>query len=105
MKRSKLEIYLDILAMLALKRQLKLKHLMSKLKVNCKSLKEQIDFLMKNGLVEKKTLKKEQVVYVLTPTGVAILKAFREIKQILPIEADGKQQDSYSKMYFLHAAF
>ena len=105
MKRSKLEIYLDILAMLALKRQLKLKHLMSKLKVNCKSLKEQIDFLIKNGLVEKKILEKDQVFYALTPSGKAILKAFREINQIFPIGAEGNQQDSYLKMYFSQAGF
>jgi predicted transcriptional regulator len=78
---------------------------MSKLNVNCKSLKEQIDFLIKNGLVEKKTLKKEQAVYALTPTGMAILKAFREVNQIFPIGADGNQQDSYSKMHFSHAVF
>jgi predicted transcriptional regulator len=103
MKRSKLEIYLDILAVLALKGQLKLTHLMSKSNVNCKSLKELIDFLIKNGLVEKKILKKEQVVYALTPNGMAILKAFREINQVFPIGADGNQQDSYSKVYFSRA--
>ena len=105
MKRAKLEIYLDILAVLALKGQLKLTHLMSKSNVNCKSLKQQIDFLMKNGLVEKKILKKEHAVYALTPTGMAILKAFREINQIFPIGADGNQQDSYLKMYFSQAGF
>ena len=60
---------------------------------------------MKNGLVEKKILKKEQVFYALTPTGMAILKAFREINQIFPIGAEGNQQDSYSKIYFSHAVF
>jgi predicted transcriptional regulator len=103
MKRSKLEIYLDILAVLALKGQLKPTHLMSKSNVNCKSLKELIDFLIKNGLVEKKILKKAQVVYALTPNGMAILKAFREINQVFPIGAYGNQQDSYSKMYFSRA--
>jgi predicted transcriptional regulator len=90
---------------LALKGQLKLTHLMSKLNVNCKSVKEQIDFLIKNGLVEKKILKKEHAVYALTPTGMAILKAFREINQIFPIGADGNQQDSYFKMYSAHGVF
>jgi predicted transcriptional regulator len=58
MRRSKLEIYIDILDVLALKGQLKLTHIMYKSNVNCKVLKEQLEFLMKNNLVEEKILRK-----------------------------------------------
>ncbi len=60
MRRSKLEIYIDILNVLALKGQLKLTHIMYKSNVNCKVLKEQLEFLIKNGLVEEKMLKKRK---------------------------------------------
>ena len=60
MRRSKLEIYIDILNVLALKGQLKLTHIMYKSNVNCKVLKEQLEFLIKNGLVEEKILKKRK---------------------------------------------
>ena len=92
MRRSKLEMYIDILSVLAFKGQLKLTHIMYKSNVNCKILKEQLEFLIKNSLVEERILKKEKVVYAITPRGLTVLKAFREIKQIFPIEEEEKRQ-------------
>ena len=91
MRRSKLEIYIDILAVLAIKGQLKLTHIMYKSNVNCKILKEQLEFLIKNNLVEERILRKEKIVYAITPRGIQILKAFREIKQVFPVEEEKKQ--------------
>ena len=91
MRRSKLEIYIDILDVLAMKGQLKLTHIMYKSNVNCSILKEQLEFLIKNSLVEERILGKEKLVYAVTPRGIQILKAFREIRQVLPEEEEKKQ--------------
>ena len=82
MRRSKLEMYIDILQVLASKGQLKLTHIMYKSNVNCKVLKAQLDFLLKNGLVEERILRKQKSVYAITPKGMSTLKAFVQIKQV-----------------------
>jgi predicted transcriptional regulator len=88
MRRSKLEIYIDILDVLALKGQLKLTHIMYKSNVNCKVLKEQLEFLLKNSLVEERILRKEKVVYGITSKGIQVLKYFREIEQVFPMKEE-----------------
>ena len=85
MRRSKLEMYVDILKVLAQKGPLKLTHIMYKANVNCSVLKEYLDFLTKQGLVEERILRKEKTVYAITQRGVTVLKQFRELKQVLPI--------------------
>jgi predicted transcriptional regulator len=92
MRRSKLEMYIDILDVLAFKGPLKLTHIMYKSNVNCSVLKEQLDFLLKNSLVEERIMKRERVVYALTQRGMSVLKSFREIKQIFPIDEEEKRQ-------------
>ena len=92
MRRSKLEMYIDILQVLAFKGQLKLTHIMYKSNVNCKVLKSQLDFLLKNGLVEERILRKEKIVYAITPKGMSTLKAFTQIKQVFPIEENEVRQ-------------
>jgi predicted transcriptional regulator len=91
MRRSKLEIYIDVLDVLAFRGALKLTHIMYKSNVNCHVLKGQLDFLVKNGLVEERIQKKEKIVYAITQRGLTILKAFREIKQVFPIEEEKNQ--------------
>jgi predicted transcriptional regulator len=91
LKRSKLEVNMDILEVLAFKGQyLKLTHIMYKSNVNCSILKEQMEFLIKNCLVEERRLRKEQIVYGITPRGMQVLKSFREIKQVFPEEEEKK---------------
>jgi predicted transcriptional regulator len=90
MRRSKLEIYIDILSVLAMKGQLKLTHIMYKSNVNCAVLKEQLEFLIRNNLVEERIIRKERTVYAITPRGMHILKAFGEIKQVFPAEEEKK---------------
>lgn len=84
-RRSKLETYIDILEVLALRGPLKLTHVMYKANVNCSILKEYLEFLIKQGLVEEKTLGKHRVAYAITNKGLIVLKQFRELKQVLPI--------------------
>ena len=85
MRRSKMEMHLDILMTLAQKGPLKLTHIMYKANVNCSVLKEYLDFLMQQKLVEEKTLKKERIVYTITEKGLKVLKYFRELQIMIPV--------------------
>jgi len=85
MRRSKLEMYVDILQVLSRRGPLKLTHIMYKANVNCKVLKEYLDFLTKQGLIEERAVGKSRTVFAITPRGITVLKYFRELKQALPI--------------------
>jgi predicted transcriptional regulator len=91
-RRSKLEMYVDILTVLAHRGPLKLTHVMYKANVNCSVLKEYLDFLMKQGLVEERTVGKRRVVFAVTPRGITVLKYFKELKQVLPIVEEARSQ-------------
>jgi predicted transcriptional regulator len=92
MRRSKLEMYIGILQVLAFKGNLKLTHIMYKANVNCSVLKEYLTFLIKQGLVEERTVGKRGVVYAITQRGITILKHFKELKQVLPIVEEVSSQ-------------
>jgi len=85
MRRSKLEMYVDVLTVLALRGPLKLTHIMYKANVNCSILKEYLESLIKQGLVEEKTLGKRRVAYAITKKGLTVIKYFKELQQVLPI--------------------
>lgn len=85
MRRSKLEMYIDILRVLAHRGPLKLTHIMYKTNINCSVLKEYLGFLIKQGLVEERTVGKRRVVYAITQRGRTVIEGFRELKQVLPI--------------------
>jgi len=65
---------------------------MYKANVNCSVLKEYLDFLMKQGLVEERTIGKRRVVYAITQRGITVLKYFRELKQVLPIVEEARNR-------------
>ena len=90
MRRSKMEMHLDILRTLAQKGPLKLTHIMYKSNVNCCVLKEYLDFLTQQELVEEKTIKKERIVFAITEKGLTVLKYFRELQIMLPIDEENK---------------
>jgi predicted transcriptional regulator len=60
MRRSKLEMYVDTLKVLARHGPLKLTHIMYKANVNCSVLKQYLDFLTQQNLVEEQTLHKKR---------------------------------------------
>ena len=94
MRRSKLEMYIDILKVLAHRGPLKLTHIMYKANVNCSVLKEYLCFLIKQNLVEERTIGKQRIVFVITQQGVTVLKYFRELRQVLPIIEEARNQAS-----------
>jgi len=85
MARSKLETYVDILKVLAHRGPLKLTHIMYKANVNGSILREYLDFLLKQNLVEERNVGKSRTVFAVTQKGITVLKNFREMQQILPI--------------------
>lgn len=92
MRRSKLEMYIDILKVLSHRGPLKLTHIMYKANVNCSVLKQYLDFLIQQSLVEERTLGKKRTVYAVTQRGITVLKHFRELKTVLPlIEEDNRR--------------
>ncbi len=78
-------MYVDILSVLSHRGPLKLTHVMYKANVNCSVLKEYLDFLIKQELIEERPMGKSRIVYSVTQKGLMVLKYFRELKQMLPI--------------------
>ncbi len=73
MRRSKLEIYEAILETLA-KRPLKVDSIAYKTNMNCMVVKQHLDFLTKNGLVEGR-FSGDKSFYVITERGKAVFRA------------------------------
>ena len=86
MARSKLEIYLSILEVLALRGPLSLTHITYKATLNHNVAKPYLNFLVKQNLAEEKVTEKKKVIYAITKNGWKILRYFWEIKQVLQIE-------------------
>ena len=95
MRRSKLEMHIDILKVLAHHGPLKLTHIMYKANVNCSVLKQYLDFLIQRNLIEEQTLHKKRnktrVVYAITERGRTVLKYFRELNSALQITEEAKK--------------
>ena len=85
-------MYIAILNVLGDKGPLKLTHLMYKANVNCSILNEHLDFLIKQGLIEKHIVEKERAVFKITKSGMNVLKYFRELTQALPIIEESRSQ-------------
>ncbi|MEM2912324.1 MAG: winged helix-turn-helix domain-containing protein [Candidatus Bathyarchaeia archaeon] len=85
MRRSKFEIYFDILSVLVHYGPLKLTHIMYKANVNCNTLLKCINYLVKQGLVEERFVEEGKRVYAVTRRGLDVVRAFKEVKQALPI--------------------
>jgi predicted transcriptional regulator len=83
-------MYVDILKVLAHRGPLKLTHIMYKANVNCEVLKEYLDFLLKQNLIEERIVSKNRVVYAVTQRGITVLKYFRELKMALPIVEEAR---------------
>jgi predicted transcriptional regulator len=89
MRRSKMEMYIDILKVLAQNGPLKLTHVMYKANVNCSVLKENLDFLIKQNLIEEQvTVKKRnktKISYAITEKGRTVIRYFNEVNVALQI--------------------
>ena len=72
--------------LLAQKGPLKLTFLMYKTNLNCSVLKEDLIFLLKQGLVEELIIGDNKTVFAVTQRGITVLRYFQKLKQILVAE-------------------
>ena len=64
-------------------------HIMQKSNISYNTLKECFEFLIRQGLVEERSVKEGRIVYEITPRGVLVLKGLKEIEKLfLPSEPD-----------------
>ena len=68
---------------------------MYKANVNCNILNEYIDFLIKQGLVERQIIEKERIIFSITQRGRTVLNYFRELTKVLPIIEETQKQSAY----------
>ena len=88
MRRSKLEIHIDILRALAYHGRLKPTHITYKANVNCSALKECLDFLLERNLIKEQTInrkKQTRKVYAITDLGLTALRNVKEINNALHV--------------------
>ena len=95
MRRSKMEMYIDILKVLAQNGPLKLTHVMYKANVNCSVLKEYLDFLIQQRLIEEQILRKKRnktkIRYAITERGRKVLRYFNEVNRALQITQEANR--------------
>lgn len=89
MGRSKLEMYTDILKVLAQHGPMQLPSIKNQANFKEDLLKQHLDFLIKQGLIEQKVLEENNVVYVNTNRGKNIAIYFEQ--QNKPLTVEGKQ--------------
>ena len=88
MRRSKLEIHIDILRALAYHGRLKPTHITYKANVNCSALKECLSFLLERSLVKEQIIskkRKKRKVYSITDLGLTALRNVKEINKSLHV--------------------
>ena len=94
MRRSKMEMYIDILKVMAQNGPMKLTHVMYKANVNCSVLKQNLDFLLQQNLIEEQiTVKKRnktKIRYAITEKGRTVIKYFNEVNRALQITEESK---------------
>jgi predicted transcriptional regulator len=91
MRRSKRQMYVEVLEALALYGPMRLTRITYKANLNWSLLKPILKDLMKKNLVEERALKKNIVVYAATNAARTTLLRFKELSQILPIMCDPPQ--------------
>jgi len=72
-RRSKLEMYVDILKILASQGPMKLTKLMHKTDLSQSVLKQHLDFLIQQNLVEKQSFSRDEIFYAITERGLKVL--------------------------------
>lgn len=88
-------MHVDILKILARHGPLKLTHVMYKANVNCSVLKQYLDFLIRQNLVEEQVVGKKRsrtkIVYTITERGLTVIKYFRELNSALQLTEETKK--------------
>ena len=99
MRRSKLEMHVAILKVLANKGPMKMTHIMYKTNLNSGVLRENIDFLIKQKVIEEKTIKR-RTIFAITQHGINILKYFNELTKALPFIEETRSQTNRTPLLY-----
>lgn len=91
MRRSKLELYENVLTALADK-HLTVDAIAYACNMHCIALRQRLDFLIENGLVEERNYK-EKTRYALTRRGLAIYKTLALTKHLEKLQTNMKRID------------
>jgi predicted transcriptional regulator len=92
MRKSKLELYEDILNTLTNK-QLTIDAIAYACNMDCVLLLQRIDFMIKNGLIEVGENQKK-IVYTLTSRGLAISKTLVITKRLEKLQTNGEKLEN-----------
>ena len=95
MRRSKLELYEDVLRALVNK-PLTVDRTAYECSMDCVALRERLDFLVRNGLIEEKS-RKGKTVYALTKRGLAIYKTLSVATRLEKLQITVKMIDEALK--------
>ncbi len=87
---SKLEMYVDILKILAESGPLKASHIAVEANASIKTLQGYLEFLIKQELIEERMVGKRNTVYANTSRGTSVIKFFTELDKTLTIVEGGK---------------
>ena len=89
-----MEMYIDILKVIAQNGPMKLTHVMYKANVNCSVLKQNLDFLIEQNLLEEQITSKRRnrtkIRYAITEKGRTVIKYFNEVNRALQITEETK---------------
>ena len=92
MRRSKLELYEDVLNALA-EKPLTVDNIAYECNMDCVALRQRLDFLVKNRLVEEKNCKKKTV-YALTKRGISTFKTLTNTRRLEKLQTTIKMIDN-----------
>jgi len=81
MSPSKLDKYLNILEVLVARPQ-KTDYLARRVHMEQRVVKRHLDFLVSNGVVEKRRFSDKLILYAITERGLAVFKTLRALKYI-----------------------
>jgi predicted transcriptional regulator len=88
-RRSRLEIYADIIRSLA-KQSLTLDEIAYEVSTNCLTLQDKLDFLVNHDIVSFEISRDNRVFYVLTRRGVAIFRTFSITERLEKLQGKNK---------------
>jgi predicted transcriptional regulator len=91
MRRSKLELYENVLHALV-KKHLTIDSIAYECNMDCVALRQRLNFLAKNGLVEEENYKKKTL-YALTKRGLSIFKTLTITRRLEKLQITSKMID------------
>jgi len=73
---------------------------MYKANINGTVLRDNLDFLIKQKLVEERTIKKEHTVFAVTQRGINVLKYFKEVTNALQVIEEPRSRTNRTPLQY-----